>query len=237
MDNNTAARLSRKDESALEEIIREYTPYVSTIIYNVSRGSLSVSDMEEAAADVFITLWKNSEKVKAETLKGYIAAIAKSRAKDKIRSISGKAAIVDIEDAELADEYTLSDSVDSKELSRDIENAVNTLGEPDREIVIRYYYYYQTTPKISEMLGINADTVKTKLRRARAKLRAALEDGTTVTAFDEGRTADAGTTETQFTILYQFFTDNGDGSRMHPIAIDPNKIVKIEAGGVAVYEK
>lgn len=176
MDNNIAQRLVQMDESALEEIIREYTPYVSTIIYNVSRGSLSVSDMEEVTADVFITLWKNSGKVRSDTLKGYIAAIAKSRAKDKLRSLSGKAAVVDIEDAELADEYTLSDSIDGKELSRDIESAVNTLGEPDKEIVIRYYYYYQTTKKISEVLGLNADTVKTKLRRARLKLRTALEE-------------------------------------------------------------
>ena len=64
-----------------------------------------------------------------------------------------------------------------------------------------------------------------------------LEDGTTVTEFDEGWTADAGTTETQFTVLYQFFTDNGDGSRMHPIAIDPNKIVSVEADGVIIYER
>lgn len=176
MDNNTVMRLQQQDESALEEIIREYTPYVSTIIYNVSKGRLSVSDMEETTADVFITLWKNSGRVRADTLKGYIAAIAKSRAKDKIRSVSGKSAVVDIEDAELADEYTLSDTVDSKELNRDIEDAVNTLGEPDREIVIRYYYYYQTTKKISDILGMNADTVKTKLRRARTKLRAALEE-------------------------------------------------------------
>ena len=55
MDNNTV-KLLQQDESALEEIIREYAPYVSTIIYNVSKGSLSVSDMEETTAEVFITL-------------------------------------------------------------------------------------------------------------------------------------------------------------------------------------
>ena len=176
MDNNTVERLNQRDESALEEIIREYTPYVSTIIYNLSRGSLSVSDIEETTADVFITLWKNTDKIKADTLKGYIAAIAKSRAKDKMRSVSGKGVVVDIDDAGLADEYTLSDTVDSNELSRDIEAAVSTLGEPDKEIVVRYYYYYQTTSKISEILGMNADTVKTKLRRARNKLRAVLEE-------------------------------------------------------------
>ena len=169
--NGMAERIRRHDETALEEIIRTYTPYVSTIIYNVAKGNMSVSDMEEVTSDVFITLWKNCEKVNEDTLKGYLASIAKSRAKDKLRKLTSKANIVDIETAEFADEYSLSDNLDSKMLSLDIENAVNELGEPDKEIVIRYYYYYQSTPKIADILGINADTVKTKLRRARLKLR------------------------------------------------------------------
>ena len=83
MKNKGAAeRLKQHDETALEVIINTYTPYVSTIIYNVTKGSLSVADMEEVSADVFITLWKNSQKVNDETLKGYLAAIAKSRAKE-----------------------------------------------------------------------------------------------------------------------------------------------------------
>ena len=106
---------------------------------------------------------------------GYICDIAPARAliRDihKLRKLTSKANIVDIETAEFADEYSLSDNLDSKMLSLDIENAVNELGEPDKEIVIRYYYYYQSTPKIADILGINADTVKTKLRRARLKLR------------------------------------------------------------------
>ena len=174
--SNAVKRLMQHDESALEEIIREYTPYVSTIIYNVARGNMSVSDIEEVTADVFITLWKNVGKVSDDTLKGYIASISKSRAKDKLRKLSSKADIINIETAEFADEYSLSDNLDMKILSRDIENSVNELGEPDREIVIRYYYYYQSTPKIADILGMNADTVKTKLRRARLKLRKLLTE-------------------------------------------------------------
>lgn len=174
--SETVKKLKRHDEMALEEIIRTYTPYVSTIIYNVTKGNISVSDMEEVTADVFITLWKNAEKVKENTLKGYLASISKSRAKDKLRKISSRTDVIDIETAEFADEYSLSDNLDMKILSSDIENSVNELGEPDREIVIRYYYYYQSTPKIADILGMNADTVKTKLRRARLKLRKLLAE-------------------------------------------------------------
>lgn len=177
MDNNEIAkRLRLHEQSALEEVIQEYTPYVSTIIYNVTKGCMSVSDMEEATADVFITLWKNADKINGDTLKGYIAAIAKSRAKDKLRKTTAKTNIIDIESAEFADEYSLSDNLDSKLVSRDIQNSLDELGEPDREIVVRYYYYYQSTPKIASILGMNADTVKTKLRRARTKLKKLLTE-------------------------------------------------------------
>ncbi len=177
MDKEQAAKKLRlRDEKAFEIIIKEYTPYISTIIYNITKGCMSVPNLEEVTADVFITLWKNAETIEPETLKGYIAIIAKSRAKDKIRKLSSLKRTSDIEDTELADEYSLSDSVDKNELTEDVTTAVNTLGEPDREIVIRFYYYYQSTPKIAQILGMNADTVKTKLRRAKDKLRKVLEE-------------------------------------------------------------
>ena len=166
MKNKGAAeRLKQHDETALEVIINTYTPYVSTIIYNVTKGSLSVADMEEVSADVFITLWKNSQKVNDETLKGYLAAIAKSRAKDKLRTVIPKSNTEDIDEFILADEHELTDEVDMKILSDDLGQSLDKLGEPDREIVIRYYYYYQSTGKISEILGINVETIKTKLKK------------------------------------------------------------------------
>jgi len=168
-------KLKQQDEAALEQIIQIYTPYVSTIIYNVSRSSLNTEDIEEICADVFITLWKNTDKIKADTFKGYLAAIAKSRAKDKLRS-QKNTNITDIEDVELADEYSLADNIDNGELSRTLRSCVEKLGEPDSEIVLRYYYYYQTSKTISEIMNMNSDTVKTKLRRAKAKLRAMLEE-------------------------------------------------------------
>ena len=103
---STVAKLNEHNEAALEQIIQKYTPYVSTIIYNVSKGSMSTQDIEEVCADVFITLWKNAEKVKADTLKGYLAAIAKSRAKDSLRKRKD-AQITDIDELKLADEYSI----------------------------------------------------------------------------------------------------------------------------------
>ena len=69
-------RLKKRDESAIEEIMAHYTPYVSTIIYNVSKGSISAADIEEAAADTFFALWNNAEKIREGYLTGYLSAIS-----------------------------------------------------------------------------------------------------------------------------------------------------------------
>ncbi len=167
--------LRRHSEAAISEIIEKYTPYVSAIIYNVSRGLLSAEDIEETTADTFYTLWKNTEKVREGALKGYLAAIAKSRAKDRLRSLP-KSEIVNIDDAELRDEYSISDNIDRETLSKDIRDSLEFFKQPDKEIMIRYYYYYQTVAEIADILQLNKESVKSKLRRAKTKLRALLEE-------------------------------------------------------------
>lgn len=168
-------KLAEKDEQAISEIIAHYTPLVSAIIYNVSCGNLSTEDIEEAAADVFFTLWNNSDKVFEGSLKGYISSIAKTKAKDKIRSTK-KPEVIDIDDVVIADEYTISDNMDNKVLQEDLKAALEQFGEPDKEIIIRYYYYYQTAPKISETLGLKLEAVKSKIKRAREKLKIFLRE-------------------------------------------------------------
>ena len=168
-------KLKKHDESALVEIIDRFTPLVSAIIYNVSKGSLSSSDIEEAAADTFFTLWNNAEKVQPESLKGYISSIAKTKALDKMRTVKAPE-IIDIEDVTLADEYMIEDNIDRQVLHNDLCEALNQFGEPDTEILVRYYYYYQTANKIAEVMGLKLEAVKSKIKRARTKLKAFLTE-------------------------------------------------------------
>ena len=54
-------------------------------------------------------------------------------------------------------------------------SALDEMGEPDRTIFIRHYYFCRSAREIGEELGINRNTVTTKLRRGRERLRAQLE--------------------------------------------------------------
>ena len=175
-DNELVQGLKKHSESAIEEIIERYTAYVSTIIYNLSKGLLPTSDIEEATADLFITLWKEPEKIYEDSLKGYIAAVAKNKARETIRRVKPKGDVLDIDDVVMADEYSLSDNIDNQVLQKDLNDALDQFGQPDREIVIRYYYYYQTAPSIAEKMGLKLEAVKSKIKRARTKLKSFLTE-------------------------------------------------------------
>ena len=52
-----------------------------------------------------------------------------------------------------------------------VRKAIQSLPAQDREIFLRYYYYAQTIQEISCDMAINESTIKTRLRRGRAKLK------------------------------------------------------------------
>ena len=169
-DIKLAVRLKNKDQRAFEQVIEKYTPLVSTVIYNVSRGSLSKEDIEETVTDVFVTLWKNADHIIDDKLKGYICRIAKTRALNKISSVSAHQ-LLNIDDYDPEDDFSVSAEVESKQLADELREIISEMEMPDREIIVRYYYYSQNTVKIAEVLQLNINTVKSKLRRAREKIK------------------------------------------------------------------
>ena len=55
--------------------------------------------------------------------------------------------------------------------------AVDSLGEPDREIFQRRYFLYQKTEDIAREMGLGHAAVRSRLMRGRTKLREYLEKG------------------------------------------------------------
>jgi RNA polymerase sigma factor (sigma-70 family) len=83
-------QLQRKNEKALEEIMKKYGAYVTTISKEILAGKGTKEDVEEVVSDVFISLWNTAERIDYEkytSIKAYIGMIARNKAKDKIRAI------------------------------------------------------------------------------------------------------------------------------------------------------
>lgn len=168
-------QLRRGSEDALAQIIDQYTPYVAAIIWGMVSPVLSREDAEELISDAFLALWSAAEKVQPGKLKSYLGAIARNKAKDALRKA---ACVLPLEE----DEIVFSSPDPERQLAEAEERefifaALESLGEPDRSIFIRHYYFCRSSAQIAEELDMNRITVQTRLRRGREKLREVMEKG------------------------------------------------------------
>lgn len=166
--------LQEGDEAALEEIIRSYTAFVSTIVSNIIGGT-AAGDVEEVVSDVFLALWNNSDKIRPGKLRPYLGSIARNRAKNKLR---GKHIDLYIEDDLLPVSRTgPEERIGEAEERAAVNQAVEALAPRDRDVFIRYYYLCQTAREIAEETDQNLFAVQSRLRRARERFKDSLLKG------------------------------------------------------------
>lgn len=172
--------LQAGDERALDAAIQTY----SRLLWSIARAVLhhigTAEDMEECVADAFIQLWNNSKSL-SETrgsVKTYLCVAVKSRSIDRYRKVAHKSEIALVE--QLAEIGTgIFDQTLDAVLQRELLAAIQALGEPDREIVLRRFYYRQKPKDIAIALDLSAKQVENRIFRAKQKLREQLEGGLT----------------------------------------------------------
>lgn len=168
-------RLQAGSEDALCYFIRRYTAYVSAIVWRTLGQSMTAQDAEEVISDVFLTLWRRCDRVQPDKLRPWLAAVAHNAALSKLRRIQNT---IPLEE----DQIELAGSgpeamVEDAERSRLVTQAVDSLGEPDRTIFLRHYYYRQSTSIIADGLDMKPDAVRQRLKRGRDRLRTMLSKG------------------------------------------------------------
>ena len=175
-DKKQISLLRRGDEKALETIILTYTNYVGAVIANQLGGFCDIMTVEELSSDVFLSLWQNCNRISTINLKGWLGSTARNKAKNYIRS---KHIVYEelSEDTLICSEDCLFDKLEQEEQNKLLHSEIQKLDESERNILIRYYYYNQSTKQISVETGINYETVKSKLNRSRKKLKDVFDKG------------------------------------------------------------
>ena len=165
-------RLRNREKNSIDEAIRIYTPYLSTVLYHMAGNSLPKEDIEEIVADVFVALWKNAGRIDLQkgTLRSYLAAVARNFA---LKRINRKMDHTSLEDIELSDGKNF---IEENFHNNYVWETVMSLGEPDSEIFVRRYKFDEKIKDISKAMGLNISTVKTRLSRGKRKLRKMLSN-------------------------------------------------------------
>ena len=167
------------DERTLDAAISAYSRLLWSIARAVLRNIGTTQDMEKCVADAFIQLWKSSASLSEShgNVKSWLCVVAKSRAIDRYRKIVQKSEIALDEQIALCGIEIADQTLDAV-LQRELIAAIQALGEPDREIIMRRFYYRQKPKEISLALDLPIRQVENKIFRAKQKLRAQLEGGT-----------------------------------------------------------
>ena len=163
-------KMRKGDPSALEALMERYIPYVSAIVWNILRSHMPKEDAEEVVSDVFLAAWERAGDLKPGFVKQWLGAVARNKAKNRLR-LMGHDLPLEEDVLEIPDEFTPVTKTEKAEERAQVRKAVDSLGEPDREIFLRHYFFAQTVAEIGSCMHLNESTVKTKLRRGRQKLK------------------------------------------------------------------
>lgn len=175
--------LKSSPRDAYEYLIEQYGNLIYAIVINKLGRLGTREDIEDCVSDIMVEFLKNAGGFSASTgsLKSYISTVAKFRAIDAFRRISGQNnRQSDIDDEEIILPTSESDTEDEAEkriFRQRLWNIVRSLGEPDSSIIIYQYFYNRKIGEIAHKLGMTSGAVQKRSLRARKKIGTILENG------------------------------------------------------------
>ncbi len=160
-------------ELQIEKVFEDYKNYVYKIIRK-DRSNLSKEDIDEVNLDVFLTLWKNQNKLNINNkMSSYIAGITKNLVKQKYRDIKVSDNILDYEE-HLISNLNIELIYSKDEQNEIIINELKKMKSEKQNIFLLYYYDNKTIKEISELKNVSEAKIKTELFRIRKRLEMAL---------------------------------------------------------------
>lgn len=163
-------RLKAQDPEALEELMETYQKLIYITISNILGRLGSPNDIEELVSDTFLAVWNYAENISPGKLRAYLCTTARNRAKSFLRS--KKALPMDVDEVEISTAApSPEEAIMQKDVTQQVKKAINKMRPKDREIFLRYYYYFQTSEEIAEAMSIPSSTVRSRLIRGRKILQ------------------------------------------------------------------
>lgn len=173
---NFVEKLKRRNEKALEYVIREYGGYVKAAVNHNLAGL--PEEMEECMDDVFLDVWEHIERFDAAkgSFRNWIISIARFHSIDYLRRYSRTCMEEDVSNYE--SKLARNDRIDTleQEISTETEKLLEGLKEEERQILLRYYAEEDDVDVLAKEYGVSSSTIYSKVSRAKKKVRKIMED-------------------------------------------------------------
>jgi RNA polymerase sigma-70 factor (ECF subfamily) len=182
-DENLLHLCAKGEQAALEELARRYqTP----LFRFLARMMNSSDDAEEAVLDVFVRAWQHAGRFQYRSrVATWLYRIAVNIARDAHSRKQARPQEA-WPDSEKLSQMAIGSAEDdalrrleNSDRARALQRALRQLSESDRLILILYYLEERDYEEIQEITDLSYTVLKTRLARARRRLRDCLDRETT----------------------------------------------------------
>jgi len=177
MNDAKISKLLQTDpQSGLTELIRQYGKLASKICSRLLAGH--PEDIEETTADTFISIWKAADRIDPQrgSLKSLVAITARNNAINRLKYINRQAIPLEETEALFIDTEDALARMLAKENSCLLQQLINALPEPNREIFVRRMYLLESVKDISQKTGLDAKQISNRIYQTKLQLRQELEE-------------------------------------------------------------
>jgi RNA polymerase sigma-70 factor, ECF subfamily len=173
-DDKLLQKAAGGDEAAFLTLYERHRDTVFRFAYRML-GSAALA--EEVAHDCLLSLVRRPgafDPTRA-SLRTYLYAAARNLSAKHLRRHGGESSVDELEDEPVAAEQEgpLRRLLDA-ELSEEVRKAVAALPPLQREVVVLFEYEELSLAEVASIVGADVGTVKSRLHRARGRLRRAL---------------------------------------------------------------
>ncbi|MBR7794993.1 sigma-70 family RNA polymerase sigma factor [Virgibacillus sp. AGTR] len=167
--------MEREKERVLEEVMIMYGDELVRLAFHYVKNVETAKDIVQST---FIKCYQHLDSFRYKSsLKTWLYRITINGCKDYLKSWHHRKvqAVQLIQDVAGAIFSSVEDNVIQKEAKEELQQVVYTLPTIYREVIYLYYYQSFQIEEIADMMELNTSTVKTRLKRARQRLKTKLE--------------------------------------------------------------
>jgi len=174
-ERDLISRSQSGDLQAFNDLVEIY----QRSVYNLALRMLgSAETAEDATQDTFIAAYRGMARFRGGSFKAWVFKIAANSCRDKMRS-SRRASVTSLDNLiEEAGDFIADDEAESpedfaerRELGRLLSGSLSCLPEDQRLVVVLSDVQGLSYEEIAQVTGVSLGTVKSRLNRARSRLR------------------------------------------------------------------
>jgi len=174
-DEKLLADAANGDTKAFQILYQRYRDPIFRFAYRMLG---SVEAAEDVAHDCFLSLIRHPDRFDSTkaSFRTYLYAAARNQAAKQYSNFGRETALDELsEEPAAGDQDAPMARVLDDELANEVAAAISSLAPLQREALVLFEYEELSLAEIGEIVGVDANTVKARLFRAREKLRAKLE--------------------------------------------------------------